>query len=370
MHTTRQPMAFLAACFDGRPDRLAAFRTDSAADWEGLIRAAAAEFVLPSLHSRLGEIGIRPPSEIQDFLALVEDLNAQRNQRIVSEMLAIGRLLNGIGIEPVALKGGAFLLAGVYPKPGRRYLCDLDLLVPADRLQAAGQALEDDGYRPDDSDAMARFRHHYPQLQRPLEAGGGSAPVELHHSLGHGASRKLLRGDEVLRDSSPREIDGVRIRIPSEEHLLTHLIVHSQMHHSYSERIWPPFKALLDLKMLDRHVNSRHVWDAVRQRFRANGRESTLLLHLLHVNKALGMPAPFEIELGPVRRARWARRQALNRWPALRLGDPAYLALSTMARRSQFFLSIVSARGGWQQAVRTLLRPAFYRRLLAEIALR
>lgn len=371
MQTQRSGRVVLADCLRGYPDTLLHSQPGSESDWESLIGTAAGERLLPALHNHFTGIGLEPPPQISDFLALVEDLNGERNRRIIGEMLVIGRLLNAIGIEPVALKGAAFLLTGIYPKPGCRYLCDLDLLVPASRLREAAKALEDDGYRPDTRDTMARFRHHYPQLQRPsCHARGGSAPVELHHSLGHGSSRTLLSGAEVLRDSSLQEIDGVRIRIPSEEHLVTHLIMHSQLHHSYCERIWPPLRALYDLTMLDRQLSSRLVWRSVRERFVASGQESTLLLHMLQARQALGMPLPFGIELGLLGRVRWARRQVLSRWPAFRFADPAYLALSTMARRAQFFMSIVSARGGWQQAARILFRPAFYRRLLAEIALR
>jgi hypothetical protein len=370
MQTPRSGLACLTACLDGRPGRLLPLLPGSSEAWESLIAAAAGEFLLPALHSRVVDLGIQPPPEVAEFLAHVEELNGERNARLVSEMLAVGRLLNGIGIEPVALKGAAFLVSGVYPRPGCRYLCDIDLLVPATCVRDAAEVLENDGYRQDTRDMMAPFRHHYPQLQRPPADRGGSAPVELHHSLGHGSSRRLLSGAAVLRDSSVRILNGVRIRIPSEEHLLTHLIMHSQMHHSYCERIWPPLRAMYDLTVLDSHLSSRLVWQSVRRRFSAVRRESTLLLHLLHVRQSLGMPLPFEIELGPVAKARWARRQALSRWPTLRFCDPAYLVLSTVSRRSQFLASVVSARGGRRQAVRTLLRPAFYRRLLAEIALR
>ncbi len=315
----------------------------------------------------------RLPPEVGEFLATVEDLNDSRNIQILEEMRTIVSILNGVGIEPVALKGAAFLLAGVYPKPGSRYLCDLDLLVPHSDLRAAAETLERDGYRQDGRDAMARFRHHYPQLQRPCDGGVCGVPVELHHSLGHGISRRILSGEEMLRGCSQLvEWNGVRIRVPSPEHLATHLILHSQLHHSYSEeeRIWPPIRAMYDLAVLDRHLGARLAWAEVYRRFQSCGHRSTLLLHLLQVRKTLGMPLPFAFKLGWTERARWIRRQALNRWPALRMADPVYLASATLSRRIQFLTSIVSAPGGWKSAAQTLVRPEFYRRLLAEIVLR
>jgi hypothetical protein len=368
--------AFLAACLDGTPECNSPFlaagqETAQGCLWEGLICAAAAEFLLPVLHQRLGEIGVKPPAEISDFLAEVEVLNGERNARIMEEAHAVAGLLNGIGIEPVALKGAAFLLADVYPMPGCRYLCDLDLLVPHSQLAAAAEALQSDGYRSDTRDAMARFRHHHPQLQRPRAAdGSGSAPLELHHSLGPGVSRKLLSGEDLLRESSVKEWSGVRIRVPSPEHLVTHLILHSQLRHCYSERIWPPLRALYDLAMLNRHFGSRLDWESVQRRFRACGREPTLLLHLLQAGKTLGMPLPFAFELGGMGRVRWRRRQVLNRWPVLRFADPVYIVSATLSRRMRFLESVVAAPGGWKYAARMLFRSGFYRRLLADIALR
>jgi hypothetical protein len=371
MKPLRSDLSFLTACLDGSPEKLARISDGPERDWEGLIRAAASEFILPGLHHRLGEIGLRTPPEIGEFLAAVEDLNGERNVRILEETRAVGLLLNAAGIEPVALKGAAFLLAEVYPRPGCRYLCDLDLLVPCSQLTAAAEALERDGYKQDERDAMARFRHHYPQLQRPRTANdSGSSPVELHHSLGHGPARKLLSGEDVLRGSQPMEWNGVRIRIPSPEHLVTHLILHSQLHHCYSERIWPPLRAMYDLVALDRHFGQRLDWEWVRRRFQSCGQEFTLLLHLLQVREALGMPLPFAFDPGLAGRVRWARRRALNKWPRLRVTDPVYLACATLTRRTQFLTSIISAPGGWKCVARTLFQPGFYRRLLAEIVLR
>jgi hypothetical protein len=371
-----QETAFLAACLDGSPERLVRFPLESGELWEGLVRVASREFLLPALHQRLSENGIKAPAEVADFLALVEDLNAERNARILDEMWGIARLLNAVGIEPLALKGAAILLGGMYPRPGCRYLCDLDILVPRSQVALAAETLERDGYRQDDRDALARFRHHHPPLQKPRanedhpEDGSGSAPLELHHSLGHGLSRRLLSGEEMLNSSSVLERNGARIRIPSPEHLVTHLILHSQLHHSYSERIWAPPRAMYDLATLNRHFGSALNWELVRERFRANGQELTLALHLLQTERTLGMPLPLAFDLGWAGRLRWARRKALNKWPGMRLIDPVYLTSSTLSRRMQFLRSITEAPGGWKYATRVLFRPGFYRRIFAEIALK
>jgi hypothetical protein len=368
MGTPRSERALVAAFFGNRAKKDGFSAPRSQKVWEDLIRAAAAEFLLPGLHRRLNEIQLETPPDVDEFLVAVEGMNRERNERILDEAQSIARILNGMDIEPVFLKGAAYLVEEIYRDPGCRYLCDLDLLIPASQLGVAAEALEREGYQPDTSDRMASFRHHYPQLQRPQGSdGSGGAPVDLHHSVGQDLSRRLLGGDEILRDSRRVEWRGVRIRIPSPEHLVTHLILHSQIHHSYSERIWPPLRAMQDLAMLNRHFGRGLDWRSVRERFSVHGEDSTLSLHLLQVNRTLGMPLPFTIEQGWIGRARWKRRQALNRWPALRFIDPAYLGLSTLSRRVRLLRSVFVVPGGWKHATRMLLRRGFYRRLLAEI---
>src|SRR5580698_11142091 len=118
MQALRSDLASLAACLDGSLESLARIPHGPAGDWEGLIRAASRERVLPALSGCLRQVGVQPPKEVAEFLATVEELNYSRNIRILEEMRTIASILNGVGIEPVALKGAAFLLSGVYPKPG------------------------------------------------------------------------------------------------------------------------------------------------------------------------------------------------------------------------------------------------------------
>jgi Uncharacterised nucleotidyltransferase len=328
-------------------------QSPSISDWEGFVAFASAERLLPALTGN-------------SFFEAVTELNRERNLRLLDDGLEIAQVFNSIGIEPVLLKGAAYLVSGVHADFGSRYLCDLDLLVPAERLDEAAAALLTRGYQPDTSDAMARFRHHYPQLQRP----GQSAPVEIHHSIGSGVAGRILTGEEMLRDARVVEWRGARVRLPSAEHLATHLIVHSQIHHGYRERIWPPLRAMYDLVQLNEFYGRRLDWGAMRARFQAHGYETTLALHLLQVRDSLGMPLPFAIKLGWMGQLRWWRRRALNRWPGLRWLDPVYLVMASLSRRMRLLKSAAGSPGGLRQAAGMLLRPGFYRRMAGEVSLR
>ena len=201
------------------------------------------------------------PIEVTDLLAAVDSLNAERNQVIVNEMHTVCKLLNGGGIEPVLLKGAAYLAAGVYRNHAARYLGDIDLLIPAAQIQSASNLLGRNGYRQDESDQFAGFRHHHPPLRRP-----GSVFIELHHSVGMGPCASLLPADEIFLESGAYDLGGVQVKLPAPNQLAIHLIAHSQIQHSYNERIWPPLRAMYDLALLQGTLRGRtrleRNWDA------------------------------------------------------------------------------------------------------------
>ena len=330
-------------------------------DWDEFMRLAAYEAVLPALFS---SIKTQLPTEIAEPLEAVSLLNLERNEHILNQAHEVIRRLNDAGIEPVALKGLALLFAGVFPDPAVRYLCDVDFLIPEHQLATAIEVLAQAGYTPDVSDALAKFRHHAPQMQRL-----GFIPVELHRSIGLGLPGQILPALELLAASRPIDFKGARLRIPSPEHLVTHLILHSQVRHPYRERIWPPLRAMYDLVSLNRRFAADLNWPSIERAFRSGGQLATLQLHLLQVEQTLGMPRPIPIRLTPLTRLRWMRRRLLTRYPALRLIDPSYVLMSTLSRRYRLLRSIFSVPGGWQQVLQMLLTRGFYQRLFSEFTL-
>jgi hypothetical protein len=332
--------------------------------WDSLIRIAKDERVLPGLHARVQELGISSqlPSEVADFLLAVEELNLERNRAILSELAAAAALLNDEGIEPVLLKGVAYLVTGVYANPAARYLMDVDLLIPVRQQSTAIEVLMKNGFEWDRSDRLGRFRHHHPPLRRT-----GSVSIELHHRLGMGICASLLSASEVLEQSERRKIDGARVRVPAPEHLVAHLIMHSQIQHPYNERIWPPLRAMHDLVLAQRRFGGEINWSSIERRFRAVGRSDVLAMHLLKVRDALGADLPFPIPLTGMLRLRWLRRKLLRTFPAIRFVDPIYMYSTVVARRLRLVRSALDLPGGWRHIVGELFAPGIYKRLITDV---
>ncbi len=323
-----------------------------------LLALASAELILPALYPRLVARNlISPlPEDLATALFAVTELNRERNSFILSDALSVISLLNGVGIDPIPLKGVAYLLAGVYDDPAERFLSDLDLLIPESQFPSALAALSDAGYNPlyCEIDPIVDLRHHAPPMVRQ-----GHMPVELHRSIGLGLPSRILPSSEIIASSQLFTVPGhpnLRVRLPSPEHLVIHLIVHSQIWHDYSGRIWPPLRALDDLVHLARHFPNID-WPSIENHFRSCGQLATFKLHLLQLKMHFGFTPPIPLPLTPLEKLRWTRRRLLNRWSTLRFFDPSYLFLDTFSRRFRT-LRVVLRRPGRLRAVLQRVRTS------------
>ena len=330
---------------------------------EALIRTADEQYVLPAVYSTLCSLGLswRFPPEANEFLSTLESLNRDRNQMLLSEVRSIARLLNHHGIEPVLLKGAAYIVAGVYGTLADRLVGDIDILIAESQYRAAIELLVDSGYRRAESDPVGMFRHHHPQLRSPR-----SLLVEVHHRLTSGRLAQFLTRSEIVASSSSYVFDGVHVRIPSPEHLVTHHILHSQLHGYYRERIWPPLRCMLDLLLLERRFGSAIDWPAVEARFRRNRHYRTLALHLNQVERILGMRTPISIRWTPALRFQRLIRKFIRAYPSLRLVDPD-LYVSILDRRARLLNDILSHPTGWRLLFKILFSPTFYRNLMVDV---
>jgi hypothetical protein len=356
--------SFLSSCFhiDGVSART---QIQSARwDWERLFAEASNEAVLPALYSRTRELdlhGSMPPS-VLDFLSRVESLNAERTEAILFEVKLAIRLLNEIGIQPLLLKGVAYLAMGVYDIPAARYLADVDLLMTDGQIDQAAQVLMQNGFEVLENDPFARFRHHHPPLMRP-----GAVHFELHHRLTIKDTSILLPPREIIESSVIVDLKGVQARVPSPEHMMTHLIVHSQLQHPYDERIWPPLRAIYDLLLLQRRFGNEINWNRIEDRFRAAGHYHTFALHLMRVQDVLGFQLPFRIQLTAGLRLAWRRRQILRRFPRLRYVDPVYMFSIVIGRRLPLLFNILQTPHGLNCLRDELLKTHIYERFFEDM---
>lgn len=331
-------------------------------NWERFVRAAAESAVLPALsgqNSLEQKAMCELPEDVSALIILVNTLNAERNRTVLAQAQQLAAAMNQVGIQPVALKGLANILAGIYPDQGARYLADLDLLVSPEDFPAAVAVLHNLSYSPSAAHRIEFvIGHSYPALTRP-----DSLEVDLHRTVGLGTCASFLPVTEVVRDSVPHNLDGASIRIPSPEHLVTHHIMHSQMHDSYRERINPSLRTLYDFFLLERHFHASLDWHAIEHRFRQKSQYATFALFLIEVENSFGLKPPIPLRLSTLLKLRRRRRQLLQYKPALRFLDPSYYFLAGVRPRTRRLREILAQPDCWQYLFRKLYEPKFYARL-------
>ncbi|HHV55135.1 MAG TPA: nucleotidyltransferase family protein [Firmicutes bacterium] len=158
----------------------------------------------------------------------------------VRQVGAVADTLSQAGCNWVLLKGAAFA-ATAYPEPWLRICGDIDVLVAADELELAHEALVQQDFRQDqeyDIRALARKvragrarLQHLPPYFRPT--GDSILPgitVEVHHRLTTAAEPYSLPGDDVLSGAMLLQIGEGPFRIPRPEMTLLVAVSHAYRH--------------------------------------------------------------------------------------------------------------------------------------------
>jgi hypothetical protein len=251
-------------------DELQALVRSRRVEWERIIGHASAQFVLPALAAAMKDLALtEPETELGGFLEAVHAANLERNSAFCDELATAVGILNAAGIEPGLLKGAIRLADGVYPDYGWRVLRDLDLLVPTAAIVDALRALQEAGYVSCGPD-------------KELWREGGVCQIDLHRELFPvPREQRLLRGAEVLDGARLVEFAGRRVRIPSVEHQLVHLVGHSQIRHLGHALGRIGLRDRLEMAALVHWGKQPIDWEAVFARFRATGYQRPLLSSLL-----------------------------------------------------------------------------------------
>ncbi len=158
-------------------------------DWGHLMEFIRHHRVSPTVyhacHDRRCEHEV--PSSFLRSLQQEYRRNTFQMLHLSAEMARIGQSFEDGGIPAVFLKGPA-LAYSLYGDVSRRMSCDLDILIPIDRLEEAETLLTEMGYRKDDYIQTVlndwKWRHHHITFVHP-EKG---IKTEIHWRLNPGPS--------------------------------------------------------------------------------------------------------------------------------------------------------------------------------------
>ncbi len=285
-----------------------------AAGWMDLLTAARAEQLIASLALRVE--GQPVPPRAAEILADARAAAEQGRVRALWEAEMAWRALAPLDVPVVLLKGTAFVAADMEAGQGR-FIGDLDILVPRDRLDEVEQALLGVGWvwvkdNPYDALYYRQWMHELP----PLIHRDRDRMIDVHHTILPPTAKPKPDAAALIGDSIALPT-GLRILLPHD------IIVHAAAHLFADGDLAGGMRNLWDI---DRLVRQFGAGEALMERARLHGLVPA-------VTRALRLTA--HIYGTPVDAGR------------LRLSDRFY------ARR-------LLARDGWGRETRKLTRLAFY----------
>lgn len=165
------------------------------------------------------------------------------------EIRFIRKAMDGLGIQVLVLKGGAYLM-GEFQNADGRLVSDLDLMVPLEQIPAAEKALLSAGYeyqKIDDYDQRyyREWMHELPPVAHPNRG----FVADLHHNIAPPVSRVKIDAKQLLDRAVPL-IDGF-LRLGNED-----LILHLCVHMFHDGELNNALRELLDLDSLLRHFGT------------------------------------------------------------------------------------------------------------------
>jgi hypothetical protein len=243
------------------------------------------------------------PPRLMAPLSEAAKLNAVRVMQATRTHILLARWFAEAGVDWLPFKG-ITLAVRYYVDSSTRHANDLDIWVPADRLDRARAVLRDHGFREQDADThgdlaargkkhaayLAAFYHEEQQFSPEFGA------LELHWRLADDPFQFRLAPEQVLANADRIQISGASVPVMCDVDLLLYLCGHGARHG------WSRLKWLADLPRL---LASR-VWDwpQVLDRARHLGCHPSLLLGLALCRDLFGWQPSAEVATALVRSRR------------------------------------------------------------------
>lgn len=215
-----------------------------------LVALADRALLLPAWHIGLTRKNLdqQLARNLREALEAAWRLNRVRNQALRADAKTVSEALAEIDCRTVYLKGVGHILADTYRDGGARMTTDIDVLVPAERLQDAARHLLAKGFSPVHGQLALRKRkkwsHHLDGLTRHDMTTG----VELHdafladHPDWPSMSSILARSEPVP--------DLPRARTPETRHAAQIAIAHSTLRYRHIAQEYLHLRDMADLLFL------------------------------------------------------------------------------------------------------------------------
>lgn len=233
--------------------------------------AARIEILEPDASIRPRVLGIRKFLWVQSQICLKNALSGLAT-------------LNRAAI-PILLMKGAARIACNPASAQERLIRDVDVIVPLGKEQLAFDALQNDGWTPDEKDWQIELRRWAPvAAHHAWSLAKGKSEIDLHHFSNH---LNRLRGDDdrLWSRSVAVEWQGINVRVPSPSDALLISLIHGVRWSKDAAADWTvDASALLDEGKLD--------WNIFLEEARNRMIQAALLAGLVYLQDTLHKHVP------------------------------------------------------------------------------
>lgn len=329
------------------------------AEWGLAVRQARSANLLASLASRIAALSNPDavPEKAREHFRAAQNVIDQRNAAVMWECRQLRDALARVGVEPIFLKGAAYVVAEL-PLARHRHFADIDLMVPKERLGAVETQLMLSGWLttnndPYDQRYYRKWMHEIPPLQQ-IRRG---TTLDLHHAITPQTARYQARTGKLFGGAiRAAGIDGVRVLNPFD------MILHAATHLFAEGEAESALRNLVDVAELLRHFQNKPGFNAeLVGRAYEVGLARPLFYAVHFVDKVLRQDALVELKqsLAPASpgKAMLGLLEAIYE-PVFQGNHPSVSTRCTRCARRALYL-----RGHWLRMPGHLLVPHLIRKL-------
>jgi hypothetical protein len=248
-------------------------------DWTKYLALADGHLVSCQLGAALesDDLTCDMPDLVRRYLTAKFVLNVAQSEQICIQINELAAALNEIGTEPIFMKGAAYSVAGLYPRPGARVMGDIDVVVPKEAFVNCTARLLDLGYSIGATGSALLTGQEFVAFVHPARP----VWVDLHVAPLVDRYESLLSAPELTSQSKlHRFTDGARARVPCPTHDVLISITHAQLHDRSHLLGILPLRSMLDLEILLNKYAEQIDWPSLINRFTTLGSSRALMAHL------------------------------------------------------------------------------------------
>lgn len=264
----------------------------SSVQWDLLIRQGRRANLLSKLAFALeDQLASIPPAPRRHLQAALQVARRQA-QMARWEVRCIRDALAPLNIEPVLLKGAAYLLTDLPVSRGRLF-GDVDILVPKSRIAEVEQALLAQGwsFSSELTEYDQRYYRDWMHEIPPLGHDQRGTSLDVHHTILPPTARVQVNTQALFEDTVALPgLPGLRVLAPAT------MFLHSAAHLFHEGELDKGLRDLFDLDGLMRHFGRDPAfWAALVPRARVLGLTGPLFHALRYTTRLLGTPVPPDV---------------------------------------------------------------------------